>query len=449
VTRTSTAVRAVLVVVAFALLGSACSASVPPPLVRRVVPATAAVDPARPCSRPAPAVAQTARTARTAPAGLSVQYDSATKTIALHRGEAVTLPELSAAVKRPEALREVAPGEWLLGASIQVLPGASLQIAAPDVHWLKLTSDPAGFVSVRALGGGLNISGTCVTSWDVTQNRVDTDDADGRSFLLARDGSQMTIDHAELRYLGYSDVESYGLSWRLPGTGGRITDSIVSNLYYGLYTFEIGGLVVQDNEFYDNELYAIDPHTKSHDLRIEGNSVHDNGKHGIILADDCTDSIIRDNVVYNNADHGIVLYLNSDRNLVEGNESFGNADQGININESSTDTIRDNRVYDNHGTGVGVSLGQDNVVEQNQVRGNQQDGLRLVSDAVRTTVRDNVVGENVRYGLYVDTEGGFTLSKNTIFENRTGILLNVAAASPAGDNSVYDNRDVDIKNAPE
>jgi parallel beta-helix repeat protein len=443
---TRTAVRAVLVVVAFALLGSACSTPLPKPLVPREVPATAAVDPARPCSRSAPAAA---RTDLAAPAGLDVRYDSAMNTITLHHGQAVTLPALSAAVKRPSALREVAPGEWLLGANIQVLAGASLQITAGAVHWLKLTSDPAGFVSVRALGGGLDISGTCVTSWDVTQNRADTDDTDGRSFLLARDGSQMTIDHAELRYLGYGQVESYGLSWRTPGTGGRITDSIVSNLYYGLYTFEISGLVVQDNEFFDNLLYAIDPHTKSHDLRIEGNTVHDNGKHGIILAEDCTDSIIRDNVVYNNADHGIVLYLNSDRNVVEGNESFDNADQGININESSTNTVRGNRVYDNHGTGVGVSLGTDNVLEQNQVRGNQQDGVRLVSDAARTTVRDNMIGDNVRYGLYVDTEGGFTLSKNTIFDNITGILLTGTAAVPVSDNSVYDNRDVDIKNAPE
>ena len=441
-----TAVRAVLVVAAFALLGSACAKPLPQPLVRRQVPATAVVDPARPCSRPAPVAALTSRAA---PAGLDASYDSVMNTITLDHGEAVTIPALSAAVKRPKALREVAPGEWLLGANIQVLAGASLQITAPDVQWLKLASDPAGFVSVRALGGGLDISGSCVTSWDVTQNRVDTDNTDGRSFLLARDGSQMTIDHAELRFLGYGEVESYGLSWRTPGTGGRITDSIVSNLYYGLYTFEISGLVVQNNEFYDNQLYAIDPHTSSHDLRIEGNTVHDNGKHGIILAQDCTDSVIRNNVVYNNADHGIVLYLNSNRNVVEGNESFDNADQGININESSNNTVRGNRVYDNHGSGVGVSLGDDNTLEQNQVRGNQQDGVRLVTDAAHTTVRDNVIGENVRYGLYVDSEGGFNLSKNTIVDNRTGILLKGTAAGPTRDNSVYDNRDDDIRNAPE
>lgn len=441
-----TAVRAVLAVAVFALLGSACARPLPQPLVHRKVPATTMIDPARPCSRPAPVAV---RTSRAAPSGLDAVYDSVTNTITLDHGEAVTLPALSGAVKRPKALHEVAPGEWLLGANIQVLAGASLQITAPAVEWLKLASGPAGFVSVRALGGGLDISGTCVTSWDVTQNRVDTDDTDGRSFLLARDGSQMTIDHAQLRSLGYGEVQSYGLSWRTPGTGGRITDSIVSNMYYGLYTFQISGLVVQNNEFYDNQVYAIDPHTNSHDLRIEGNTVHDNGKHGIILAQDCTDSIIRDNVVYNNGDHGIVLYLNSDRNVVEGNESFDNADQGININDSSRNTVRDNRIYDNHGSGVGVSLGDDNTLEQNQVRGNQQDGVRLVTDAAHTTVRDNVIGENVRYGVYVESEGGFELSKNTIVDNRTGILLRGTTAGPTGDNSVYDNRDDDIKNAPE
>ncbi|GAA1196367.1 right-handed parallel beta-helix repeat-containing protein [Pseudonocardia alaniniphila] len=438
--------RVVLVVAAFALLGSACARPLPEPLVPRHVPATAAVDPARPCSKPAPVAALASRDA---PVGLDASYDSAMNTITLDHGEEVTLPALSAAVNRPKALQEVAPGEWLLGANIQVLAGASLRIAAPAVHWLKLSSDPAGFVSVRALGGGLDISGSCVTSWNVAQNRADTDNTDGRSFLLARDGSQMTIDHSELRFLGYGEVESYGLSWRTPGTGGRITDSVVSNLYYGLYTFEVSGLVVQNNEFYDNQLYAIDPHTNSHDLRIEGNTVHDNGKHGIILAQDCTDSVIRNNVVYNNADHGIVLYLNSNRNVVEGNESFDNADQGININESSNNTVRGNRIYGNHGSGVGVSLGDDNMLSQNQVRGNQQDGIRLVTDSAHTTVSDNVIGENVRYGLYVDSEGGFALSKNTIVQNRTGILLKGTATGPTKDNSVFDNQEDDIKDAPE
>ena len=128
----------------------------------------------------------------------------------------------------------------------------------------------------------------------------------------------MTIDKAELHYLGFGDVESYGLSWRTEGSGGHLTNSDRRHLYFGLYSFDVGGLTISDNEVRDNVLYGIDPHTGSHNLTIERNIVHDNGKHGIILAEDCTDSVIRDNVVYRNQHHGIVLYLHSDRNLDRG-----------------------------------------------------------------------------------------------------------------------------------
>ena len=88
-------------------------------------------------------------------------------------------------------------------------------------------------------------------------------------------------------YLGFGDVESYGLSWRTEGSGGHITNSVIAHLYFGLYSFDVGGLTISDNEVRDNVLYGIDPHTGSHNLTIERNIVHDNGKHGIILAENC------------------------------------------------------------------------------------------------------------------------------------------------------------------
>jgi parallel beta-helix repeat protein len=274
---------------------------------------------------------------------------------------------------------------------------------------------------------------------------VDAVYADGRSFLLARDGAQMTITHAEVRHLGHGDVEAYGLSWRTAGTGGSIIDSIVSNLYYGLYTYEVRGLSVLDNEFYANVLYGIDPHTGSTDLRIERNVVHDNGKHGIILAEDCTDSVIRGNVVYRNAHHGIVLYLRSDRNLVEDNESFGNTAQGINVNESANNTLRGNRVYDNGETGVGITqTAQGNLVEGNQLRGNKQDGVRVVSESTDTAVRGNLIAENARYGVYVDTSGAVDVSGNTVTGNRSGIVSTGGPVAPADANTVRDNQDGDV-----
>jgi parallel beta-helix repeat protein len=279
----------------------------------------------------------------------------------------------------------------------------------------------------------------------VAAGTVDTESADGRGYLLARDGAQMNIDNAEIRYLGNSDVESYGLAWRTQGTGGKITNSIVSHLYYGLYSYEIGGLVVADNEFHDNILYGIDPHTGSHNLTIERNVVHDNGKHGIILAEDCVDNVIRDNIVYRNDHHGIVLYLRSDRNTIENNDTFANAAQGININESHDNAIRGNRIYDNVESGIGITqTSENNVVENNQSRGNGQDGIRIVSEAGHTTLRANMFGENGRYGVYVDINGHVDIAGNQIFANRSGIMLKGSAVVPGDNNAIFDNQETAI-----
>ncbi|TWF76034.1 parallel beta-helix repeat protein [Pseudonocardia hierapolitana] len=439
--------RAALLVATLGVLGSAVVlavvGSIPPEpqqLVRHEAAAAVQIDPARPCSREAPE-----GPAAPPPAGVQARFDPAQNAVVLSAGQGVTMPALAQAVGNPDLLREEAPGEWLLGADLAVLPGTSLQLAAPTTRWLKLLSTAGRYASVKAFGGNVDVSGVCITSWDPAKGTVDTEPADGRGFLLARDGTQMTIDHAEIRYLGHGEVESYGLSWRTEGTGGKITDSIVSHNYFGLYSYEVGGLVVADNEFHDNVLYGIDPHTGSHNLTIERNVVHDNGKHGIILAEDCVDNVIRDNVVYRNNHHGIVVYLRSDRNTVEGNDTFANAAQGINVNESNDNAIRGNRVYDNIESGIGITqTSQNNLVENNQSRGNQQDGIRVVSEAALTTVRANTLGENGRYGVYVDIDGDVDIAGNLIFANRSGIMLKGSAVVPDGDNAIFDNHEAAI-----
>ena len=186
----------------------------------------------------------------------------------------------------------------------------------------------------------------------------------------------MTVDKSQLAYLGFGDRESYGLSWRTEGSGGHIADSDVSHLYFGVYSFDVGGLSITGNDIHDSVLYGIDPHTGSHNLKIQNNVVHDNGKHGIILAEDCVDSDISGNIVYRNQHHGIVLYQHSDRNTIENNETFQNASQGININESGNNVIQGNKVYDNGESGIGIAqTGQDNALRE-QRRPRQQAGRR-------------------------------------------------------------------------
>jgi parallel beta-helix repeat protein len=440
---TSLSVRAAILLAVAGLLLSGCGTTTPDALVRREVAPAAATDKAKPCTREA--AAATAAPERTPP-GLAATVDRVGDKIVLTGGQNVSLSALSKKLDDPALLREVAPGEWLLGKTLEINQGASLKVAAPAVRWLKLRSDGSGFVSLRSLGGGIDINGACVTSWDEGKGTVDDDYLGGRSYILARDGAQLTIDRSELHYLGFGDVESYGLSWRTEGSGGHLTNSLVTHLYFGVYSFDVGGLTISDNEVRDNVLYGIDPHTGSHNLTIERNIVHDNGKHGIILAEDCVDSVIRDNVVYRNQHHGIVLYLHSDRNLIEGNETFGNSAQGINVNESSNNTVRANRVYDNIESGIGIGqTAKDNVVQNNDVRGNQLDGLRLVSEASQTDVRDNVIGENTRYGVYVDSDGPFAMAGNTIWANRTGVMLKGTPTDPSSGNSIFNNVEMDVK----
>ncbi|TQM10230.1 parallel beta-helix repeat protein [Pseudonocardia kunmingensis] len=442
--RTLRATTLGVLVAASALLAGACSAPTPDPLTRQEAAPKATVDPAQPCSREAPAATGGEQQAS---GDVSASFTAATNTIELRSGTGVSLPALADAVGNDNALREVGEGEWELRADISVVGEASLHIKTPEVRWLKLVSEDGKIASLKPLGGGLEIDGSCITSWDPATNTADTNQDDGRGYILARDGAEMNIDNAEIRYLGSGDVESYGLSWRTEGTTGGITNSVVSHNYFGLYSYEVGGLVVADSEFHDNTLYGVDPHTGSHDMTIERNVVHDNGKHGIILAEDCTDSVIRDNIVYRNNHHGIVLYLRSDRNTIEGNDTFANAAQGININESNDSIIRGNRVYDNNESGIGITqTSQNNLVENNQARGNKQDGVRVVSEAAQTTLRANTLGENGRYGVYVDVDGDVDIADNTIFANRSGIMLKGSAVVPDGDNSIFSNAEDAIVN---
>jgi parallel beta-helix repeat protein len=379
---------------------------------------------------------------------MPIQYNVGTNTIVLGKGTPLTLPAVSRALGRPDLLRELAPGEWLLSANLRIERGALLHIAGPQVRRLKLQSDAEGFVWIKAFGAQLEFVDSCVTSWDVSRDAVDENYDDGRSFVLARDGARMDIRNAELSYLGSYANESYGVAWRLPGTTGEAINSRFGNNYYGLYSFEASDLAIRGNEVHHSVRYGIDPHTRSNRLLIEGNSSHHNGKQGIILAEGCSDSTIRNNIVYDNTLHGIVIYQGSDNNLVEDNSSYGNGLQGINVNNSSHNTIRNNTTYDNADAGIGVGQNAaDNVLVGNTVRDNRKDGIAFYSDAARNTVQRNDVHGNARYGIYVKSENNVIGSGNQIFDNAIGIYLNVGRPPAVSrvDNQIYGNRDADVR----
>jgi parallel beta-helix repeat protein len=382
--------------------------------------------------------------------GLEVSYDEETNTIIVQAGEEVTLPEISQALEQPDLLQELLAGEWLLAANLQINEGAAVEIAAPDVHWLKLRSDDELFVWIKARGGQLDFSETCVTSWDVAAQDYDQngDESQGRSFVLARDGAQMNILDSELSYLGYQAGESYGVAWRLEGTSGKIEESTLAYNHYGLYTYEVSGLVIRGNEVHHSTKYGIDPHTNSNQLLIENNISHHNGKHGIILAEGCTDSIIRNNEAYQNTLHGIVLYEQSNNNTIEENRAYANGQQGININNSSSNIILNNSVFSNTLAGIGIgSNASDNLVTNNEAYDNLLDGIYIFSDATRNILQGNSIHHNARHGIYIKSSDNQLPSGNEVTRNQVGVYLNTDSPPTISlqRNSIYDNFEIDIR----
>lgn len=403
-----------------------------------------------PCDAPAKAAPDNTASAAL-PAG-TVHYDHGSNTILLRRGANTTLPGIRQALGAAGALQELAPGEWLLTANLRIEAGAQLRIAAPEARLLKLRSDPSGFVWIKALGGQLDFADTCVTSWDTQSQRYDEKYQDGRSFVLARDGARMNVERSDLRYLGYDGPESYGLAWRVRGTTGQIVDSYVSHNFYGVYSFDMDGLVIRGNEVHHNIMYGIDPHTRSNRLVIEDNVSHDNGKHGIILAEECSDGQVRNNVVYNNLHHGIVIFQQSNNNIVEGNTSYANGGHGINVNDAANTIVRGNNVYDNLEAGIGVGQrASATQVIANQVRANRRDGVTFYSDVKDNVLRDNLIAGNARFGIYVKSEGGLTAEGNTVADNAVGVYLNVAGALDISQqtNRIQSNREADLRRGSE
>ncbi|OLS96295.1 hypothetical protein BJF90_11020 [Pseudonocardia sp. CNS-004] len=187
-----TPARAGLVVATLGVLVCAVALAVvwsippePPQLVRQEAAAETPADPANPCTRQAPEAP-----AAPEPTDVQARFDPAQNAVVLTAGVGVTLPALAQAVGNPDLVREESPGVWLLGADLVVPVNTSVRIAAPATRWLKLLSTAGRYASVKAFGGSIDVTGTCITSWDPAASAVDLEPADGRGYLLARDGAR-------------------------------------------------------------------------------------------------------------------------------------------------------------------------------------------------------------------------------------------------------------------
>jgi hyaluronan synthase len=357
-----------------------------------------------------------------------VTYDPATNTIFVAQGGSLaTLSKIKAALgpARASLLEETTPGEWILRANLYVGKNVTFFAAAPEVNYLKLKSDSQAAVWLRGQSASLLFEKTKVTSWDEEKNYFDTNDEDGRAFVTARADGRMDIIDSEMAYMGTAGVEkrggpfggSYGVSWKIDN--GQIADDLLTGVvtgskfhhnYFGIYTFGATGLLIRDNDFYENVQYGLDPHDDSNNFLVEGNRAYNNGNHGIIFSRRCFANIIRNNISYGNKLHGIMLDRASNNNLVEGNTVYGNVD-GIAIYESNA-----------------------NVILDNEIRNNNR-GIRLNAKSSENYFEGNEILQNERGAYAYDSSNRNIFRNNSIEKNIVGITLKEGAS----ENILYDN----------
>lgn len=402
-------------------------------------------------------------------------------------GQIFTLSDISAAGIGADTLELVDPINkiWLLKIKLKVEEGASLRViggAAGDANWLRLRSDSASGIWLRAENANLLFQNTKVTSWDAALSAPDTDLAvapngtGGRSYIAARSvltkgrltatptacdvggGSQepyegrMDVVDSEIGYLGYDAAESYGMAWKVaykvnaadPGDApppgrqlyaladvfGDVVGSTFHHNYFGSYTF--GGYCMRwiSNTFANNIQYGLDPHDDSDFLTISGNTFRDNGNHGLICSVECDHLVITNNQSYGNL-HGIMIHRNSNDARIEGNISRDNREAGIAIFDSHDAIVRDNTVANNGEAAIRLSVGSSrNLIENNSLTGLAANGIG--TGYVLSTYKGNDP----------PTSGDNLPKDNTFRSNRLVGYKNPMLHIDATTGSIFDNNSI-------
>ena len=328
-----------------------------------------------------------------------ISYDSSDRTIRISCNTA-NLTNAYKAINNPSILNKESEKVWFLNANIEVENGTTFFINSTDTSWLKINST-AGDASYILAHGSLVIDSVKITSWDTKTNDYARSNNNGtlpRSYILVKYGSSgMTnITNSEIAYLGYQHANSFGLTY-YTGAGSIIKNNKIHDLWYGFYSSDdtAHNITIEDNEFYNNVKYGIDPHSGTHQMTIKNNTVHNNLK-GIICSTDC---------------HNIII---------ESNKVFGNSLYGIRLHKNVTDSIiRNNTVYDNKKDQISLyDFANNNSVYDNNIKGGEY-GIIVIVGSANNNIYNNSIANSTLYGLFVNTSA----SGNTFYSNKVKDVL--------------------------
>ena len=348
-------------------------------------------------------------------AGGCINYNPSTRTIIVSCTSA-RFTDIDNKLHDSTILAKQSPaGIWFLNANLVITKGATFHIDSTDTKWLKISSKVtrgAGVTKIAAayiidVFGSLKIDSVKITSWDPTTNyyaitngsRTETD-----AFILGAPRPSIVVDNnatgttditnSEIAYLGYEQGKhkgGSGLSYYYGGDGSVIKNNIIREVYFGLYTFGVGHMIVENNIIRNSGHYGLDPHTGTHDMIIRNNTVYDN-KGG----------------------SGIICSLNCYNILIENNKVHDNASDGIDFSRNMTNSIARNNIIYNEPIGVTVSQSHNNQIYNNTIS-KSGDGINVKSDSSNNKILGNTIINSINSAILVNNgSSGNTISSNKI-----------------------------------
>jgi mannuronan 5-epimerase len=368
-----------------------------------------------------------------------IAYDLITRSITVSCTNPTRLTDVNNALHNNNILsKQSSNGVWFLNANLVISKGAIFHIDSTDTKWLKISSKvmhspgattklgPAYWIDVH---GSLKIDSVKITSWDPTTNyyaKTNGSRTGSGVFIMGAPRPSIVVENnatgttditnSEIAYLGFEQGKhkgGSGLSYYFGGDGSIIKNNIIREVYFGLYTFGVGHMVVENNIVRNSGHYGLDPHTGTHDMIIRNNTVYGNNGSGIICSLNCYNILIENNKVHNNAGDGIDFSRNMYNSIARNNIVY-NEPSGIFVSQSHKNQIYNNSISKS-GSGINVNSGSsNNKFSGNTISNSLTNAILLTSGASSNTFASNKISDSTPESLKIEQD---PTSKNNVFSN--------------------------------
>jgi mannuronan 5-epimerase len=327
-----------------------------------------------------------------------------------------------------EILANLGNGEYILDANLEVADGVSFAMTSNSdgLQYLKLAGENGIIVYGKIL-----IDGVKITSWDIAEEDVIQQDMDGavtRGYVRFAGSEGAQIINSEFGYLGASSASGGGLARRgldVVGRGDPSHDIVIRgskfhDMWMAFYSNSAYDIIVDGNEYYDNILYALDPHTGTYNMSIINNWVHHN-RFGIICSLDCYNILVEGNTVHHNIDYGIFFSRNMHDSIARNNHIY-NSSIGITVAESPNNQIYNNTIEGAASHAIRLinpELADDGLTEGNLVYDNtiinSENGIGVVRS--QGNILENNTLSNIESGEYRLSGGSSLIIRGQHFDN--------------------------------